>query len=53
MMLWMGVYPQSFLPPVGKVNDAILQQSQVDVPVRVSLPAHVALPARLEAARAR
>ncbi|HTX39555.1 MAG TPA: NADH-quinone oxidoreductase subunit M [Bryobacteraceae bacterium] len=47
MMLWMGVYPQSFLPPVGKVNDAILQQSQVDVPVRV------ALPVRVEAARAR
>ncbi len=47
MMLWMGVYPQSFLPPVGKVNDAILQESQVDVPVRV------ALPVRVEAARAR
>jgi NADH-quinone oxidoreductase subunit M len=51
MMLWMGVYPQSFLPPVGKVNDAILQQSQVDVPVRVSLPAGAA--AHAEAARAR
>ena len=47
MMLWMGVYPQSFLPPIGKVNDAILEQSQVDVPVRVSLPA------RVEAAHAR
>ncbi len=51
MMLWMGVYPQSFLPPVGKVNDAILQESQVDVPVRVSLPVPV-LPVRVEAARA-
>ncbi len=59
MMLWMGVYPQSFLPPVGKVNDAILQQSQVNVPVQVSLPPAAAplpaaaLPARVEAARAR
>jgi NADH-quinone oxidoreductase subunit M len=53
MMLWMGIYPQSFLPPVGKVNDAILQQSQVDVPVRVALPVRPALPATVEAARAR
>jgi len=60
MMVWMGIYPQSFLPPVAKVNDAILQQSQVDVPVRVALPtppsrdrqAAVAS-APLEAARAR
>jgi NADH-quinone oxidoreductase subunit M len=47
MMVWMGVYPQSFLPPVGRVNDAILRQSEMNVPVRV------ALPARVEAARAR
>ena len=48
MMVWMGVYPQSFLPPVGKVNAAILaRNSRCDVPVRVELPV------RVEAARAR
>jgi NADH-quinone oxidoreductase subunit M len=47
MMAWMGIYPQSFLPPVGKVNAQILDQTKVNVDVRV------ALPARLEAASAR
>jgi len=47
MMVWMGVYPQSFLPPVSQVNAAILDQAKVDVPVRV------AAPVRVEAARAR
>jgi NADH-quinone oxidoreductase subunit M len=35
MMIWMGVYPQSFLPPVGKVTSYLLQEAQVNVPFRV------------------
>ena len=35
MMVWMGVYSQSFLPPVGKVTRQILDQTQVNVPFRV------------------
>jgi NADH-quinone oxidoreductase subunit M len=35
MMVWMGVYSQSFLPPVGKVNAKVLDQAQVNVPFRV------------------
>jgi NADH-quinone oxidoreductase subunit M len=49
MMLWMGVYSQSFLPPVGKVNAAVLEQSQVNVTYRVGLGARPAS----EVARAR
>jgi NADH-quinone oxidoreductase subunit M len=47
MMVWMGVYSQSFLPPVGKVNARVLQQTEVNVPFRVQIPN------RLEAANAR
>jgi NADH-quinone oxidoreductase subunit M len=35
MMVWMGIYPQSFLPPVGKATARVLEQTQVNVPVRV------------------
>ena len=35
MMVWMGVYSQSFLPPVGKVTEQVLRQSQVNVPFEV------------------
>jgi NADH-quinone oxidoreductase subunit M len=35
MMVWMGVYSQSFLPPVGKVTARVLEQTQVNVPFRV------------------
>jgi NADH-quinone oxidoreductase subunit M len=35
MMVWMGVYPQSFLPPVSKVTARVLDQAQVNVPFRV------------------
>jgi len=35
MMVWMGVYPQSFLPPVGKVTAQVLAQADVNVPYRV------------------
>ena len=27
MMVWMGVYSQSFLPPVSKVNARVLEQT--------------------------
>ncbi|MDR3701017.1 MAG: NADH-quinone oxidoreductase subunit M [Candidatus Sulfopaludibacter sp.] len=49
MMFWMGVYSQSFLPPVGKVNARVLGQTQVNVPFRVEL----APVKRAEVARAR
>jgi NADH-quinone oxidoreductase subunit M len=35
MMVWMGVYSQSFLPPVSKTNELMLSQTQVNVPFRV------------------
>jgi hypothetical protein len=38
MMVWMGVYSQSFLPPVGKTTARVLEQTQVNVPFRVQLP---------------
>jgi hypothetical protein len=38
MMVWMGVYSQSFLPPVGKTTALVLEQSQVNVPFRVGIP---------------
>jgi NADH-quinone oxidoreductase subunit M len=41
MMFWMGVYSQSFLPPVGKVDARVLEQTQVNVPFRVGIaPVH-------------
>jgi NADH-quinone oxidoreductase subunit M len=47
MMVWMGMYSQSFLPPVGKVNARVLEQTQVNVPF------HVQNASRPEAANAR
>jgi len=35
MMVWMGVYSQSFLAPVSKVTARVLEQTQVNVPYRV------------------
>jgi NADH-quinone oxidoreductase subunit M len=49
MMVWMGVYSQSFLPPVGKNTAKIIEQTSVNVPYRVQLAA----PAATEVARAR
>ena len=49
LMVWMGVYSQSFLPPVSMANARTLEQTEVNVPFRVAIPARV--PA--EAARAR
>jgi NADH-quinone oxidoreductase subunit M len=38
MMVWMGVYSRSFLVPVSKVTARVLEQTQVNVPFRVSVP---------------
>ena len=38
MMVWMGVYSQSFLPPVEKVTARVLEQSGINVPERVQVP---------------
>lgn len=35
MMVWMGVYSQTFLPPVGKTTARVLTQTQVNVPFLV------------------
>jgi len=35
MMVWMGVYSQSFLPPVSKTTAGVLEQTQINVPFRV------------------
>ena len=49
LIVWMGLYSQTFLPPVSKVTARILEQTEVNVPFRVAVP--VLLPG--EAARAR
>jgi NADH-quinone oxidoreductase subunit M len=55
MMVWMGVYSQSFLAPVGKTTARVLAQSEINVPFdarkRAPQLRHHALP--LEAANAR
>jgi len=38
MMVWMGVYSQSFLPPVSRTTARVLDQTQVNVPFRVAIP---------------
>ena len=48
MMVWMGVYSQSFLPPVSQATARVLEQTQVNVPYRVRTQ-----PSALEVARAR
>ena len=47
MMVWMGVYSQTFLPPVGKTTARVLSQTQVNVPFQVQTRP------RTEVARAR
>ena len=37
MMVWMGVYSQSFLPAVSKTTARVLSQTQVNVPFQVRL----------------
>jgi NADH-quinone oxidoreductase subunit M len=57
MMVWMGVYSQSFLPPVAKNTARILEQTNVNVNYRVQAAPKPAQPARpvqpAEVARAR
>src|SRR5580765_2811837 len=38
MMVWMGVYTASFLPPVTRTNASILEQSKMNVRFHVALP---------------
>jgi NADH-quinone oxidoreductase subunit M len=37
MMVWMGVYSQTFLPPVSKNTAQVIEQTNVNVPYRVEL----------------
>jgi NADH-quinone oxidoreductase subunit M len=39
MMVWMGLYSQSFLPQVTRATARVLEQTQVNVPFRVQAPA--------------
>jgi len=61
MMVWMGVYSQSFLPSVTKNTARVLEQTNVNVPYRVQLervqlpdkpPAAESAPSATEFARA-
>jgi NADH-quinone oxidoreductase subunit M len=38
MMVWMGMYPQTFMPNISDSTSKILDQSKMNVPLRVSLP---------------
>jgi len=51
MMVWMGVYSQSFLPPVSKTTARVLEQTQVNVPIEVRIEHPPRMP--VEAADAR
>jgi NADH-quinone oxidoreductase subunit M len=48
MMVWMGIYSQSFLPAVRKTTARILDQTQVNVQFQVKTPA---IPAEVAHAR--
>ena len=48
MMVWMGVYSQSFLPPVGKVTARVLEQTTINVPVRAQVAPAVLPPVRAQ-----
>jgi len=39
MMLWMGIYSQTFLPAVSATNARILEQGKMNAPLRVAAPA--------------
>ncbi len=39
MMVWMGIFTQTFLPPVSETTAKILDQSRMNAPLRVALPA--------------
>ena len=51
MMVWMGMYSQSFLPAVRKATARILDQTQVNVEFRVQAPAGPASPTEVAHAR--
>jgi len=34
----MGIYSQSFLPPVSKTTARVLDQTRLNVPIRVGIP---------------
>jgi NADH-quinone oxidoreductase subunit M len=38
MMVWMGIYTQTFLPQISESTSKILDQSKMNVPLRVALP---------------
>jgi len=42
MMVWMGVYSQTFLPRVSQANARVLEQTQINVPFQVRLHQEVA-----------
>jgi NADH-quinone oxidoreductase subunit M len=50
MMIWMGTYTASFLPPISVANGRVLRQSEINVQFRVERPAGGG---RVEAAYAR
>ena len=53
MMVWMGTYTQTFLPPVSTATARVLEQTQVNVPFRVGHPQRPELRAQVEAGHAR
>src|SRR5580700_6520625 len=53
MMVWMGVYSQSFLPPIGQTTARVLEQTQVNVPFRVQTHPSQARPNRAQLSQAR
>jgi NADH-quinone oxidoreductase subunit M len=51
MMVWMGMYSQSFLPAVRKTTALILDQTQVNVQIRVQAPPAPGTPTEVAHAR--
>jgi hypothetical protein len=52
MMVWMGVYSQSFLPPIGQTTARVLEQTQVNVPFRVQTHPNQAHPSQSQLSQA-
>jgi len=53
MMVWMGTYTQTFLPPVSKATARVIEQTNVNVPFRVQYPPLNEMRARVEVGHAR
>ena len=49
MMVWMGIYTQTFLPAVTEANLKILDQSKSNAPLRVSLPSGLSMGGQIHA----